>query len=293
MVGGSLTATASRWREALAEQCVRTPAHALYVGRSFSEAKLAAAFADANLYVISAGLGVISAKDEVPSYDLTAAGSDGGLNAALAVHSAGPADWWDVLCEGRGLAHLINVNARSPVLLALPCTYVQMIAADLGRLSEADLMRVRLFTSPPGRAELPAAVVGSLMPYDERLESVPTYAGTRADFPQRALRHFVERLQGHRMSLSAGRRAVDKALSTFTIRQIAQGARMNDQQVRQLIRNQWEACDGRRTRLLRFFRDDAKVACEEGRFGKLWREVRDELKGQKAPHNGDEHAVRP
>lgn len=275
-VGQSLIATAARWRSALARQSKRTPVRSLYAGRSFSEARAAAASADAELFVVSAGVGLAAADDQVPAYDLTAGVGEGGLRAALALHSAEPADWWSALCGERGLAQLINDKPQSLFLIALPSSYLRMVAADLSRLSEDHFKHVRLFTSLRGRADLPSAARQSAMPYDERLESVSGYAGTRADFPQRALRHFVERLAGHRLTVAKGRQAVEKSLSKCKLRQVAQRKRIDDEQVRQLVRTNWDACDGKSARLLRFLRDVAEVACEQSRFAQLWREVRDE-----------------
>jgi hypothetical protein len=293
MIADSLGSTVGCWRVALAAQSMRMPAHALYAGRSFSEAKLAASRIDGCLYVVSAGLGVVAANDQVPHYDLTAAGSGGGLNAALAIHAAQPSDWWNVLCAGLGLAQLIRENAGSLVLMALPSTYMRMVAADLARCSTRDLQRVRLFTSLVGRSALPVAVADSAMPYDERLESLPAYAGTRADFPQRALRHFVERLEGHRLAMPEARQAVDKALSTCALRQLARRVRMDDEEIRNLICAHWTVCEGHSSRLLRYIRDEAHVACEQGRFARLWREVRDERLARSAQHEGDEYAITP
>jgi hypothetical protein len=274
MVGGSLAATAERWRMALAREKSRAPVGALYMGRSFAEAKRAAATLDADLYVVSAGLGVVAAHDLVPAYNLTASGRSGGLIEILASHSKQPTDWWNALCDGHGLCELISKSVRANVFLALPSSYVQMVAEDLRQLPVEHWARVRLFTSLPGRNALPPLARESAMPYDDRLESVTGYAGTRADFPQRALRHFVECLAGHRLSADSGCQAVRVALSKFTPREIAPRARIDDDQLRQLIRTNWYICGGRSGRLLRFLRDVAKVACEQSRFAELWREVR-------------------
>jgi len=167
-----------------------------------------------------------------------------------------------------------------------------MVAADLAQCAAQDLERVRLFTSPAGQAALPEVVAASAMPYDERLESLPTYAGTRADFPQRALRHFVEQLDGHHLSMPAARRAVDEVLSTCARRLVARRVRTDDEGIRILIRTHWAKCEGQSSRLLRSLRVEAQVACEQGRFAQLWREVRDERMARSAGQEGDGFALR-
>ena len=104
------------------------------------------------------------------------------------------------------------------------------------------------------------------MPYDDRLESVDGYSGTRADFPQRAMRHFVERLEAQKLSLTNAHEAVTRSLRRYS-----------NQEITRLIREQWETADGRSTTLLRYLRDEAFVSCEQSRFAQLFRSVRDEV----------------
>lgn len=276
MMGPCLASTAERWRTALRQQSLRVAAADLYAGRSFVEARRTAASAGGLLFVVSAGLGLVAAEDQVPGYNLTAASKEGGLNAALAAHSATAADWWTALCEGNGLARLLRQHPKAILLMALPSSYIRMVSADLATVSKEDAARLRILTSPAGRKELPEVATSAALPYDERLESVPQYAGTRADFPQRALRHFVETVNGHLHSLEAGRQLVEEALATRGVPQSPTRTRLSDKGIRELIRSNWRKYDGQSAKLLRFLRDDALVACEQGRFASLWRSIRDE-----------------
>ncbi|GAB3647267.1 hypothetical protein GCM10028813_09360 [Ramlibacter alkalitolerans] len=276
MLGSSLRGTARHWAEALAKHEPRLPAASLYVGRSIADAKFVAAHLRAPLYVASAGVGLVHSDDMVAPYDLTPANKDSGLQVALSTHESTAADWWQAIC-GRGLAGLLQENPSAVLLAALPATYVQMLAPDLARCTHHELRRVRLFTSRAGAASLPGVLSATVMPYDERLEAVRQYAGTRADFPQRALRHFVERLSGHELDQRAGLELVRQALAKYCVPRTIARTRASDEQVQQLIRTKWKATGGRSSVLLRYLRDEALVACEQARFGKLWREVRDQL----------------
>lgn len=276
MMGPSLVSTAERWRDALRQQRLRVAAGDLYAGRSFVEARRTATSVGGLLFVVSAGLGLVAADEQVPAYDLTAASKEGGLNGALEVHSATAAEWWTVLCGGNGLTQLLRQHPNAVVLMALPSSYIRMVSADLASASSEDAARLRILTSSAGRKELPEVAAMAALPYDERLESIPQYAGTRADFPQRALRHFVETVNGHRHSLEAGRQLVEKALANRSAPRAPQRTRISDGGLKELIRANWTRYDGQSAKLLRFLRDDALVACEQGRFAYLWRSIREE-----------------
>ena len=49
--------------------------------------------------------------------------------------------------------------------------------------------------------------------------------------------------------------------------------RLDDGAIRELIRQSWEDFGGNSTKLLRHLRDKEMVACEQGRFSKLRRQV--------------------
>jgi hypothetical protein len=271
------------WRAALDSQSIVLPARTLYVGRSISEAKSVARQLRAALFVVSAGLGLVDSDQEVPGYDLTAAGARSDLALVLAQHGVPVSDWWSALTEGRGLRWLLERAPRAVVLLALPADYLRLVRQELQQMSSDECSRLRVFTSDVGRRELASLPAIPVMPYDERLESMPGYAGTRSDFPQRALRHFTERIGAHGLPADLAIREVLISLSSCERRTVPQRARMSDEQISELIRNGWAACGGNSARLLRYLRDDKLVACEQGRFAELRRRVCREFVESEAP----------
>jgi len=265
------------WRAALRAQSVTLPARTLYVGRSISEAKLVAHRLRSALFVVSAGLGLVDADQEVPGYDLSAAGASSGLTPVLARYGATVSDWWGALTDGHGLRWLLRHARGAVVLLALPAEYLRLVGGELKRLTPEESSRLRVFTSEVGRRELASLPAVPVMPYDDRLESIPGFAGTRSDFPQRALRHFTERIGAHGLPADLAIGAVQLALSSRERRTVPQRKRLSDQEVAELIRKGWAACGGNSARLLRYLRDDKQVACEQGRFAELRRRVHREL----------------
>ncbi|MCM5571078.1 hypothetical protein M6I34_11230 [Burkholderiaceae bacterium FT117] len=273
----ALSEIVEEWRSALRSQPVRLPAKELYVGRSISEAKCVAQQLRCSLFVVSAGLGLVEEDEMVPGYDLSAAGATSGLTPVLARHGASVGEWWNTLTDGRGLRWLLQRASGAVVLLALPTDYLRLVKGELQEMQPGEISRLRVLTSEAGRRELATLPALPVMPYDDRLESIPGLAGTRSDFPQRALRHFTERLEAHRLPADVATREVLLALARCEHRVLPQRARLNDEEICGLIRSGWPTFGGNSARLLRHLRDDHKVACEQGRFAALRRRVQQEL----------------
>ena len=276
-----LTAIASRWKSQLEGAPPSHQVSHLYVGRAFANAYDAARRVDGELYVVSAGLGLVHESDNVPCYDLTFADPANRLACVLAAQGRAASDWWSALREvgiGRGsVADLIKSARPSLTLIALPSGYMDMLARDLGSLSDDTLECVRIFTSTAGAASLTSRLSRLVMPYDGCLESVTGYSGTQTDFAQRALLHYVSELDGGYLTLEDGRHAVSEALAGLAPRQNPSRTRLDDSQIAAMLRRNWKAHGGSSSRLLRFLRREAQVACEQSRFRDIWRAVKVEL----------------
>lgn len=255
----------------------------LYAGRTIVDATAVSRTLGSCLHVVSAGLGLLEECDRVPAYSLTVAQGDESVLPVLEQLSSSVEHWWSALNMARhGQAHPLSelLQRRRPaqVLVALPARYLEMVAADLARLP-AELREVtRVFTSPSGLAALPQAWHAQVMPYDERLDGEGSpRPGTRTDFAQRALRHFVEDLHAAELPLAQARQAVQEAMSMLKPRTLPPRRRADDDEVLDLMRTHWAAHEGQSSRLLRFLRDDALVSCEQSRFRGLWLRLRAEL----------------
>lgn len=269
-----------RWSESLGQAAPAAEAGHLYGGRSIVEAKKAARVADADLYIVSAGLGLVHELDPVPSYDLTIAEGSGSISSYLKNLRKSSTDWWDALTSELGQPRpthsLFKARKNVIVIFALPASYLRLILSDLSTLSSKQAARTRIITSRLGWSVVPDRLQGCVMPYDERLEGDPTYAGTRAEFPQRALSHFVNKLEGHLVDPEKGRALVLRSMARLTKPSLPSRTRGTDNEIRALLRQNWDKYGGRSGRLLRYLRDDALIACEQARFGAIWRELKNE-----------------
>lgn len=251
----------------------------LYQGRGMAECRHASKVTKADLYIVSAGLGLVHTNDLVPNYSLTISDGNGSIQTWLTSRKASSSDWWLALNEARGtstpIKSLINDSPQqSQFLIALPASYLGMVVDDMATVREDRLHCIRIFTSGAGARLLPPNLRSSVMPYDDRLEGIATHNGTRTDFPHRALKHFVALLKGHRLSMDAAQEAVQLAMNNSTKRLIPKRQKATDEQIIEIVRENWFDCGGSVSKLLRFLRDEANVACEQSRFSNLWHKIK-------------------
>jgi hypothetical protein len=270
---------ATAWREQLAKCESTRSAGTTYVGRASAEARKVAEHVRGALYFVSAGVGLVRDDTMIPLYDLTIGGGESSIAGALKCMGSTPADWW-MANANRGdrtfqLRDLISEGHATLVLLALPNAYVEMVRTDLESLDHQSRDRLRIFTAPNSRSSLPAVLRQFALPYDDRLEAT-RYAGTRADFPQRALRHFTEELGGHERSLSDSISAVVESLAELRPRIVPTRSRSTDDEIARVLNEHWLHYDGRGSRLLRFLRDEVGIACEQSRFREIWSQIKQE-----------------
>lgn len=281
---GSLSGVARKWFEATRSAAPKHRADELYIGRSFAEARRVSGVLAADLRIVSAGLGIVSADELIPNYDLTVANGRNSLAPVLAAFNANASDWWTALTLQFGTCRTLRSTLCNTddvlVMLALPASYLNLIVKELAALTPRQITRLRIFTSSHGRAILPAAVQHAAMPYDERLET-SRLPGTQTDFPQRALRHFVEDLSGHELDIDAAAKVVAQTMHRLTKRTVPPRTRMNDDEIAALLRNNWDRFQGTSSRLLRYLRDEALVACEQRRFQGIWRHLMNELRDER------------
>jgi hypothetical protein len=288
---GSLAALARTWRrqvEAAGKDTLQ-PASDLYGGRSMSEAKRAADSLGTPLYIVSAGHGLLRAEDGIPPYDVTVSPAPGNaLHRSLVRLGGSPADWWQALIETfgrqRSLGQLLAEAPQSLVLLAMPSVYLTLLGRELADLGDEAVKRLRILTSLHGASTLPERLQQAVMPYDERLEGLAAFAGTRSDFPQRALRHFVTILEGHSLSSDVARDRVREAMQALRKPILPERQRKTDEEIMSLLTQNWSRFNGSATALLRFLRDEALVACEQSRFRSLRQQLLTERNNKTGTH---------
>lgn len=247
-----------------------------YGGRTFTESLSASDRLNADLYVISAGLGLVHIEDAIPNYNLTVSQGSGSIADWLTERNKTPSEWWSLLNHKLTKPNPICRLATQSegLLLALPSTYVELISEELLMLSHGDLEKVYIITSHAGQQKLDQRLKNRCLPYDERLDGSKDYQGTRNDFPQRALSHFVNEIDFRNKSIKTVQRKVLEFLDQHAKPVLPPRIKLDDHEIRKLIRKNWVKYEGKSNSLHRYLRDVAHVACEQKRFRNLWNEVK-------------------
>jgi hypothetical protein len=277
---GLINDVAGEWLRRVAATTPVLPACRLYCGRSFQEAVQAARAIGTPPAIVSAGLGVVDGEDLLPAYSLTVTPGSIDDVTARSEPRASVGVWWANLIEGRrSLVDRLR-SETGLIVLALPKTYLTMVAEDLAALPNTIKPRLRII-SGSDVSRLSEEIAAVQMPYDDRFDGLESpNPGTRADFASRTARHFVEVVLAARPFGSAAEHWADVerafAGSRRSPRRVR--ARASDEEIATLLRLHWNAARGQTARLLRVLRDELGIACEQGRLARLATKVRNEQK---------------
>jgi hypothetical protein len=275
---GILEQTVENWWSRVDAADASHLSHELYCGRSFSEARLAANEAQGDFYVISAGLGLVSPNQKIPAYDLTLTKGSQDYAPNKVVEPIQDWEWWSSLTDARGqtapISNLIRNHDDTLVLIACSEGYLQMIAEDLKNLGKDDLARLRII-GPRDLTKILPQLHAYIMPYGETFDGPDSpIPGTRGDFAQRALHHFVKDVLPAVKSFNDPTQHRDlilhHAANWRAPIDVAREKRTDDEII-ELVPRLWHRAKGSSGRMLRILRDQELVACEQGRFATLFK----------------------
>lgn len=221
----------------------------------------------------------MSSRDLLPHYDCTVVGeTPANVLSRVTGSRPLPADWWRTLQDSIGCSRpvrrLVLRTAPDTLCVALPSTYLAMVTPELEGLPTSLLQHLRLFVTD--RGTLTDALRDVAMPYDSRLDgSRSAYSGTRATFATRAAFHFITEIfaQDPKGTPTEHAQQVLAACSKWRRKKIATGESRSDQQIRTLIERLLREGLSTPTAQLRALRTIKRVACEQSRFARLFREV--------------------
>lgn len=258
---------AEAWLDMLRHAKPTDRADEVYGGRSFGLAKGVARQFDADLAIVSAGLGYVKGETRVPSYDFTLARGN-----SLGSHVLGGIDvhkWWKAMLGGPfSSSPTDDFASRQLVLVCLSRAYAPFVAPEL---SSVPTERLRIFGTSLNGA-LPESLKACVLPYDDRLASLG-FTGTRSDFAQRALAHYATHVH------SGGSLADDRARVLATMKgghypmPTKIHASVDDDAIRAWIRKLLPIVGARRSPMLQHLRHVEGIACEQRRFARLFAET--------------------
>jgi len=259
------------------------PALEVYVGRAFSEAQLCKKLTNGRLFIVSAGLGLICDQTQIPTYDLTIASSSANVASRIVGKEFSRRTWWAKICRlgtnRDGISGLIRDNSAAVFCIALPSPYLDMVAEDLEQIPDLLAKKVRVFSSEDGRRFLPNSLLPSWMPYDARLDGPDSpIPGTKSDFAQRAMRHFLEHVvQRGGTNPRWDAKAVAECLHAMKYPSRPSRTRMTDSEITVVMKKEFKKVGGRASEMLPHLRRTLGIACEQGRFARLFRKLRADL----------------
>lgn len=260
------------WLERLGVLPTACEAGDLYQGRGFNRVRTVARRTGAHLYVISAGLGLVSADTSVPTYGLSVSGLGRDSIQSRVIGAFDPAAWWHAISRGPYSALLnekLDRRRDGVFVVALTIPYARLLADALARVEQSIVHRLRLIGASL-TTHLPKHLHLSVMPYDDRLNGI--VRGARVDFAQRAAQHFIEQClpvlpNGDTAAHAAW---VSNALSKHSKAPPVSRPRASDEAIMSVITRHLGSGRNAGT-LLRVLRDEEGVACEQSRFFRLYR----------------------
>ena len=278
---GTLQEVATAWAQhAMSAEPVGIPKE-VYSGRAFREGLQAAEIVNADLVVISAGLGLVEQGQQIPAYGLTVArGKPDSVEGKVARPDWSPADWWDALRaqfdHGPSLKERIEESEAPIVLMSLSENYGRMVGRELEGLGKPHVARLRIFGSNIAR-HLPGNVVEAVMPYDRSLDGPDSpIPGTLSDFGARALHHYCQCLKRGKISgenAQQDRESLANLMSSWAMPIAHQRKKLSDSEILSFILEQWSTTGGRSQATHRLLRENG-FACEQSRFKGLFHQAR-------------------
>ena len=268
---GGQSAVARAWLRRLSREKDLTAAPDLYRGRAFGLAMRAAEVIGADFGVVSAGLGYVKGKSAIPSYDLTLRVAGPGSVVSRVTGRFDPVAWWRSMLDGHFSSDfLAHLEGRSLILICLSRSYAGMVCRDLATFAAQHPRALRIFGLSIATS-LPEAVRPMVLPYDERLERIGP-SGTRVDFPQRALMHYVSHvLPKTGGNLVRDREVVARCLAEVQApMRIRRQNRVDDAAIKLLIGRALQKIGPNRSRVLNHLRHVDGVSCEQRRFTELY-----------------------
>jgi hypothetical protein len=272
---GTYSKVSAEWAKRIDAAPKLTSAGDLYCGRAITETLRSARALAADVAFFSAGLGIVTREQCVPTYSLTSSLRNADSIDGRLTEPYSPSSWWRSLLKARKqegvFTRLVEERRPALILLALAPGYLSMVREDLECVAPKFRSAMRIL-GPRRAEEVPEALRNQWLPYDDRLDSPSSgFNGTTADFPHRALRHFADRifrLEGSQ-SIEVHRRLVEASLRELKPYVRTRGVTASDVQVLAAMKELWKKCAGNRSRVLRELRSHSGIACEQGRFRRL------------------------
>jgi hypothetical protein len=284
---------AAEWLERVRRTPGELPASMLYCGVYWSGVvdlwrKTAVRQRDSQLWIMSAGYGLIPSSAVIASYAATLSPRE--TDSVLA--RPGPLEpmaWWSTLASWSGpqsgaprsLVDLAAAYPKTAWIVVAGSNYISAASADFAQLDGQGMLQERFYVVSPGlsgRASLPAHIDSVLLHADSRWEE--RLGRGKVSIGVRIAAELFRLAEGDPARLQAARMRMQREGTVLSGMPMPVRTPMDDAKVRQHLEH---VLGGNPTipftRALRDFRD-AGNACEYKRFRALYQQVRQDLHGE-------------
>ena len=277
---GTVQEVAKAWLDKVQSAAIKSPANKTYCGRSFSETLKSSQKVNANLTIISAGLGIVEQSHLIPSYGLTVADRKrDSIRSKVSTENWSPDIWWQTLkmqkASGFDLQQTLETYNPSIILMYLSQQYARMLKTELQEIDILLRKKIRIFGLGLENVLSPE-LRGNIMPYDLRLNGPDsTNKGTITDFGPRCIAHFCDNFLKNNYqfkTLDWHKAQISKSLENMRCPEKLSRTVITNDQVTEFILNNWEKIGGTSSKMLRHLRDRG-FACEQSRFADLFRQT--------------------
>jgi hypothetical protein len=231
------------------------------------------------LWVASAGWGLISSEDNITSYGATFSHleSDSVIHPRVALRESQL--WWNGLVQSNlqekkspySLTALAKRNPESPMLVALPPGYLVAVRDDL--LAARSLLETpELLVVVSGGTKREVEFSTNLIPCDSRLQ--PLLGGSLTSLNARVARYILDKYTSRTLRASRVIQDFETLISQSEKHSLPKRDAMTDEEVSDFISKQLSIAHSKQSHssLLRAFRDLGK-ACEQSRFRRIYHDV--------------------
>lgn len=259
----------------------KVKARALYTGRSFKRALMAADEDSTRLYIISAGLGLVNANELVTPYELTtSSAAPNRVSKQIAFGGFSPSSWWSGINKAFNkqqypIAQLVKNNPDRLIVLCLSKEYLKMILDDIATVAQDKqaLQNIRVIGSDLDEL-LPVNMFDVFMPYDLRMNvAEDMMPGSRIDFSIRAAIHFITSVASKTPNLEEQKQIIRSSLDqvgSADVESTTESRGATDEEIIDLIVADLPKFHGRKMMHLRTIREVHHVRCSQQRFDRLF-----------------------
>lgn len=279
--GDSQRQVLARWKKSLERKRLsRLAARQLYQGEHWSKVlDLESAARETGfrpkIWVCSAGYGLIAIDEPLVPYAATFAP---GHDDSVCADAEEAQKWWQGLTDWqlgngpRSLKDLVEAEPGARFLFILSGTYLQAVEDDLADALCASKKQARCVILSGAPSKNPS-LVRNLINLDSKL--LHTLGGTRGSLATRVADWVVRNCEPREFSESKIRESIDALTAKQPARKVYNRQPLSDEEVQDFIRRQRaEDKSLKASRALRLLRDQGQ-ACEQKRFGALFREIVD------------------